>query len=122
VNGPPPELLPSLPRDENGPVFRAPWEAQSFAMAVALFERGHFTWPEWAALLAEEIARTEAAGDADTGEHYYRHWQAALERVVALKGLADGGALARYRAAWERAAARTPHGTPIVLAAGDFVA
>jgi nitrile hydratase accessory protein len=122
VNGPPPDLLPSLPRDEHGPVFRAPWEAQSFAMAVALFERGYFTWPEWAALLAEEIARALAAGDADTGERYYRHWQAALERVVALKGLSDGDALARYRAAWERAAARTPHGSPIVLDDRDFVA
>ena len=36
--------LPDLPRDEDGPVFREPWEAQAFAMALALYERGLFTW------------------------------------------------------------------------------
>ena len=42
------ETLPDLPRDADGPVFREPWEAQAFAMAVSLHERGLFTWPEWA--------------------------------------------------------------------------
>jgi nitrile hydratase accessory protein len=120
MNGPPPELLPALPRDADGPVFREPWEAQSFAMALALHERGAFTWPEWAALLADEIRRAQAAGDPDTGETYYRHWQAALERIVSAKGLSEAGALERYRAAWARAAARTPHGSPILLEADDF--
>ena len=49
--------LPLLPRDEQGPVFRAPWEAQAFAMALALHEGGAFTWPEWAAALTEAIRR-----------------------------------------------------------------
>jgi len=68
-------------------VFREPWEAQAFAMALALHERGLFTWPEWAATLGEEIKRAQAAGDPDTGETYYRHWLNTLERLVASKGV-----------------------------------
>ncbi len=120
MNGPPPEVLAALPRDADGPVFREPWEAQSFAMALALYQRGVFTWPEWSALLADEIARAQAAGDPDTGENYYRHWLNALERMVAERGLTDAGALARYRDAWEHAAGRTPHGSAILLAPEDF--
>jgi nitrile hydratase accessory protein len=112
--------LPGLPRDDDGPVFAEPWQAQAFALAIALNERGVFTWSEWATTLADEIRRAQAAGDPDTGETYYRHWLAALERLVAEKGLADAMTLARYADAWGRAAGRTPHGTPIELAAGDF--
>jgi nitrile hydratase accessory protein len=89
-------------------------------MAVALHERGLFTWSEWAATLAEEIARAQAQGDPDTGATYYRHWLAALERIVAHKNVAKAEALARHRAAWAHAAQRTPHGAPIELKPGDF--
>jgi nitrile hydratase accessory protein len=112
--------LPGLPRDEAGPVFREPWEAQAFAMTLALHNRDVFTWPEWAAALADAIKRAQAAGDPDRGDTYYYHWLAALERLVAEKGIADGADLARTRDAWERAAARTPHGTPIELRPADF--
>jgi nitrile hydratase accessory protein len=112
--------LPGLPRDADGPVFAEPWEAQAFALAVALHERGVFSWSEWAAALAEEIHRAQATGDPDTGETYYRHWLAALERLVSEKGVADAATLARYADAWGRAADRTPHGTPIELAPRDF--
>ena len=83
-----PRAVPGIPRDDDGPVFREPWEAQAFAMALALHERGLFTWTEWAAALADEIKRAQAAGDPDTGETYYRHWLATLERLVAEKGVA----------------------------------
>jgi nitrile hydratase accessory protein len=106
--------------DEFGPVFRAPWEAEVFALALALNERGLFTWTEWAATLGEEIRKAQAGGDPDTGETYYLHWLATLERIVAAKGLADAGLLARTRDAWRHACARTPHGTPIELLSGDF--
>ena len=112
--------LPDIPCDAEGPVFREPWEAQAFAMALTLHERGVFTWPEWAATLADEIKRAQAAGDPDTGETYYRHWLATLERLVAAKGVTNTETLHRYRDAWDRAADRTPHGKPIVLAAEDF--
>jgi nitrile hydratase accessory protein len=114
------DALPGIPRDTEGPVFHEPWEAQAFSMAVALHERGAFTWPEWAATLADEIKRAQAGGDPDTGETYYQHWLAALERLVAEKGIASRDTLTRYRDAWDRAADRTPHGKPIELSPQDF--
>src|ERR1700727_3145790 len=80
------DALPGIPRDGDGPVFREPWEAQAFAMALALHGRGLFTWKEWAATLADEIRRAQQGGDPDTGETYYRHWLATLERLIAEKG------------------------------------
>jgi nitrile hydratase accessory protein len=115
-----PDTLSDLPSGAAGPVFREPWEAQAFAMALALHERGLFTWNEWAAALADEIKAAQAAGDPDSGDTYYRHWLNALERLVAEKKIAGGDALTRYRQAWRHAAERTPHGTPITLADGDF--
>jgi nitrile hydratase accessory protein len=112
--------IASIPRDADGPVFREPWQAQAFAMALALHARGLFTWPEWAALLTEEIRRAQAEGDPDTGESYYLHWLATLERIVAAKGVASAATLARYRDAWDHAVDRTPHGMPIALEPRDF--
>ncbi|QOZ53299.1 nitrile hydratase accessory protein [Bradyrhizobium sp. CCBAU 53338] len=112
--------IPSIPRDDDGPVFRAPWEAHAFAMALSLHDRGVFTWPEWAAALADEIKRAQAAGDPDTGETYYLHWLATLEGLVARKGVASMDTLHRYRNAWDHAADRTPHGKPIELKPEDF--
>ena len=86
--------MPGIPRDADGPVFREPWEAQAFAMTLALHERGLFTWTEWAAALAAEIKRAQAAGDPDTGETYYSHWLAALEKLVAEKGVTTDGDVA----------------------------
>ena len=112
--------VPGIPRGPQGPVFREPWEAEAFAMAVALHERGLFAWSEWTAVLADEIRQAQANGDPDTGETYYRHWLAALERIVAEKGVADAGTLRKYYDAWDHAADRTPHGTPIELRPSDF--
>ena len=112
--------LPDLPQDAEGMVFREPWEAQAFAMALALYDRGVFTWSEWAAMLADEIRRAQAGGDPDTGETYYRHWLATLERMVAEKGVTSTATLNRYREAWDHAADRTPHGQPIELRPDDF--
>jgi nitrile hydratase accessory protein len=115
-------LLPGQPEADGEPVFGEPWEAHAFAMAVRLHEQGLFTWPQWAATLAEEIKRAQAAGDPDTGETYYHHWLAALERLVAESGAASSEEQERTREAWRRAADRTPHGAPIELRADDFPA
>ncbi len=112
--------VPGIPGDAEGPVFREPWEAQAFAMALALYDKGLFTWVEWAQTLAAEIKRAKAAGDPDTGETYYLHWLAALERLVAAKGVASSDALHRVKHAWEHACERTPHGKPIELSDQDF--
>jgi nitrile hydratase accessory protein len=114
------KAVASIPRDEDGPVFREPWEAHAFAMALALHARGLFTWNEWAAALADQIKRAQTEGDPDTGETYYRHWLATLEHLVAAKGVATSEALHRYRDAWDHAADRTPHGKPIELTPEDF--
>ena len=115
-----PPLAPGMPRDADGPVFREPWEAQAFAMTLALHERGLFSWVEWAEALAAQISDAQAAGDPDAGDSYYRHWLAALEGLVARKGASSGDELARYRHAWDHAADRTPHGQPIELRGEDF--
>jgi nitrile hydratase accessory protein len=112
--------VPGMPVNSEGPVFREPWEAQAFAMAVALRERGVFTASEWAETLGAEIKRAQASGDPDRGDTYYRHWLAALERIVAAKQLSDATTLRRYSDAWSHAARRTPHGTPIELKPVDF--
>ena len=104
--------LPGLPRDEQGPVFKEPWEAKAFAMALRLHERGLFTWPEWAAALSHEIGAARAQGDADLGDTYYQHWLRALEFMVARKGAASNEELGKYQRAWAEAAERTPQGRP----------
>jgi nitrile hydratase accessory protein len=114
------EVVPGIPRDESGPVFRAAWEAYAFAMALALYEKGLFAWSEWAVMLGEEIKKAQAAGDPDTGETYYHHWLATLERMVAEKGATSAQALKEHFQAWECAMHRTPHGKPIELKPEDF--
>jgi nitrile hydratase accessory protein len=122
IDMPPLALAPGMPRDADGPMFREPWEAQAFAMTLALHERGLFSWVEWAEALAAQITAAQAAGDPDAGDTYYRHWLAALEGLVARKGASSGDELARYRHAWDHAADRTPHGQPIELRGEDFPA
>ena len=108
--------LPRLPRDEGGPVFAEPWQAQAFALAVKLSEQGHFTWKEWAAGLAEELQAAARRGEPDDGSRYYEHWLTALERLVTAKGLTDQATLLTRREAWAEAYRATPHGTPVELA------
>ena len=107
--------LPRLPQDEGGPVFAEPWQAQAFALAVKLSERGYFTWKEWASALAEELNTAANRGDPDDGSHYYEHWLTALERLVAAKGLSDPEALLERKEAWADAYRHTPHGKPVIL-------
>ena len=112
--------LPQLPRDDGGPVFAEPWQAQAFVLAVKLSDSGHFTWKEWAAALAQELKAAAHRGEPDDGSHYYEHWLATLERLVVAKGLTNPTALATRKEAWADAYRHTPHGKPIELtAAGD---
>ena len=107
--------LPAFPRDESGPVFAEPWQAQAFAMAVRLSAEGHFTWKEWAAALADELKAVVARGEIDDGSRYYEHWLAALERLVIAKGLSNRAALHERKEAWADAFRHTPHGKPVEL-------
>ena len=114
------DALPSLPRDAGEPVFAEPWQAQAFALAVRLSADGHFTWKEWAAALAEELAAALGRGEPDDGSRYYHHWVAALERLVTERGLAGAPALGARKAAWAEAYRNTPHGQPVELKQADF--
>ena len=111
--------LPPIPRNESGPVFAEPWQAQAFALAVKLSEAGYFTWKEWAATLAGELKAAADRGEPGDGSHYYQHWLTALERLVIAKSLTDGAALLERKEAWADAYRHTPHGKPIELTPPD---
>ena len=107
--------LPRLPRDNAGPVFVEPWQAQAFALAVTLSDQGHFTWKEWAGELADTLRAAADRGEPDDGSRYYDYWLDTLERMVMVKGLADQATLVARKDAWAAAYRNTPHGTPVVL-------
>ncbi len=74
----------AVPRRNGELVFDAPWQGRAFGMAVALSEGGLFPWEEFRQALIHEIAAAEARG----GEfRYYDAWMAALEHVLAGRGL-----------------------------------
>jgi nitrile hydratase accessory protein len=106
-----PGPLAGQPRDETGPVFAEPWQAQAFALAVQLSEAGYFTWTEWSETLGAELR----AGGEDDGTRYYESWLRALERLSLAKGLTDTATLDTRIAAWADAYRRTPHGRPVEL-------
>jgi nitrile hydratase accessory protein len=116
------DSLPRIPRDEAGPVFAEPWQAQAFAIAVRLSAQGYFTWNEWAAALAAELAQAAELGEADDGSEYYHHWLSALEGLVTSKGLADVATLFERKEAWADAYRHTPHGKPVELRPGFRIA
>jgi nitrile hydratase accessory protein len=111
--------LPRLPRDEGGPVFAEPWQAQAFALAVRLSAQGYFTWKEWAATLASELKAAADRGEPDDGSRYYEHWLSALERLVTSKRLTDDRELLARKEEWADAYRHTPHGKPVVLRKTD---
>jgi nitrile hydratase accessory protein len=94
------------------PVFAEPWQAQVFALTVALHEKGLFSWSEWAEVLSAEVKGPDAAPD---GHDYYERWLTALEKLLAAKGAAMPVDVDALAAAWQRAAHATPHGKPILL-------
>ncbi len=111
--------LPALPRDDDGPVFAEPWQAQAFALALVLHRAGVFEWREWSEALGAAIDRARRAGDADLGDTYYLHWLDALEGLCRERtGLTPDQLLAR-KERWRRAYLNTPHGRPIELSAAD---
>ena len=102
------------------PVFSEPWQAEAFAMVVALADRGVFTWAEWADALSAEVHRPDAAPD---GHDYYHHWMRALETLLASKGVArkaDGDVRDRRRRqtgrsanGWRRSSAQIAPPPPV---------
>ncbi len=107
--------VPSIPHRDDAPVFQAPWEAEAFAMVLALHERQVFSWTEWASVLADAIFQAQQEGDPDIGDTYYLHWLSALENIVLAKGVGAPDQLQGLAEAWRQAALTTPHGMPIEL-------
>ncbi|MCY4263300.1 MAG: nitrile hydratase accessory protein [Gammaproteobacteria bacterium] len=105
------------PHNEVGPVFSEPWEAQAFALVLALQQQGAFSWKEWAQVLNARIVAAQALGDPDLGDTYYHHWLAALEQMTLKKGLTDREEIGSRLAAWRDAYLSTPHGEPVELKA-----
>ena len=97
------------------PVFAEPWQAQAFALAVKLSEAGYFSWSEWSAALAGELAEASRRGEPDDGSRYYDRWLAALERLVGEKNLIAPASLLARKEEWAEAYRRTPHGQPVML-------
>ena len=110
------DALPQLPRDEEGPVFDEPWQAQAFALAFKLAEEGHFTWTEWTHAIGAELKAAADRGEPDDGSRYYEYWLAALETLVTGKNLTNMAALNERKADWIDAYHQTPHGQPVELA------
>ena len=100
------------------PVFSEPWEADTFAMLVALEKQNLISWSEWADELGAEIKGNSAS--VDTGAEYYVHVLGALEKLLVKKRVISTQGLAQYKAGWARVAKRTPHGKPMELKAEDL--
>ena len=107
-------LVPDALKQESEPVFAEPWQAQAFAMTIALHQSGLFSWDDWASTLGAVIGDHRDQDDR-SGGRYYEFWLAALEQIVAQKGAADAAGLSDLKAAWAQAYRDTPHGTPVVL-------
>ena len=111
------QTIPSLSFEEEGPVFREPWEAQAFALAVCLSKSGYFSWKEWTETLGVVILDARKAGDPDRGDTYYLHWLRALERLIAEKNILLSEDLKKRNEAWTRGCLPNPNGKPVELKA-----
>ncbi|WP_246226261.1 nitrile hydratase accessory protein [Chelativorans xinjiangense] len=101
-----------LPQADDDRAFSEPWQAQAFALTLALHQKGVFSWSEWAKSLSEELKKR---GVAEDGSDYYECWLSALEKLLVAKSVAAPGDVDALAAAWQRAAHATPHGKPILL-------
>ena len=81
----------AVPRKNGELVFQTPWESHAFAMAVALCERGLFTWDEFRAHLIAEIGRWERENPQGSEYQYYERWVAALGKLLLERGVCDLG-------------------------------
>lgn len=101
------------------PAFSEPWQAQAFALAVALQDAGVIDRAQWTKAFSEAIAAAEASGGVIDAERYHRLWVETLEALsVAQAGLSPRR-IGETQEAWAQAYRRTPHGQPVELAAGS---
>ena len=96
--------------------FDEPWQAQLFALTVALNEAGHFAWPDWAAAFGATLKRRGAERAQDGGADYYAAWLETLEGFLDARGHAPTAEALKAKVAWEAAYLATPHGQPVKIA------
>jgi nitrile hydratase accessory protein len=85
---------PAAPPRRNGElVFDAPWESRVFGITMALYEQGRFEWDEFRGRLIAAIGREEREHPAGAPFPYYACWLAALEELLAAKGMCAAAAL-----------------------------
>lgn len=101
----PDHVKPDAPFDE-------PWQAQLFALTVAMNEAGHFTWPDWAATFGPMVQDAPA-------DIYWQIWSEALIKILEETGIAEASEIRAMTRQWHAAARNTPHGQPIELTAAS---
>ena len=111
-------LPPDIPGGHAEPVFLEPWHAEIFSLAVALNRKGVFTWSEWVETFSSAVREIPTDEGESPETAYYCRWLAALERLVAQRGLSSREEMARRKEEWRRAYLRTPHGESIALERG----
>ncbi|MFM9842523.1 MAG: nitrile hydratase accessory protein [Dongiaceae bacterium] len=82
-----------IPRDAEGPVFSAPWQARIFGAVAALLDKGVIGRDEFRDYLAAAVKAGHSHGDPATA--YYEQWLAAAERLLGDRGLLASGAVGR---------------------------
>ena len=102
--------IPDIGADR--PPFEEPWQGEAFALVVSLQRAGHIGVREWTEALAREIAADRESG---TARSYHRQWLAALEALLASKGLVGEAEREARAEAWREAYRTTPHGLPVEL-------
>ena len=100
--------------------FHHPWQATAFALVLALQDRQILARDRWSAALGVQIQCACNRGMPDDNDTYYKCWLAALEQVLTQEGLTTPSEIQYFRHAWLAAAARTPHGKPIVLTEAEL--
>lgn len=88
--------------------FDHPWQAQLFAITLALNESGHFTWAEWSREFGPRVKHTET-------ERYWEVWSEALVALLEARGMTDSAKIEALKLQWQASARVTPHGQPIEL-------
>ncbi|MFT4715598.1 MAG: nitrile hydratase accessory protein [Paracoccaceae bacterium] len=94
--------------------FEAPWHGQAFALAVALNEAGHFSWPEWTDMFSAALKQAGAQKPLDGSDDYYGIWVQTLEEMLVSKSMTAPNNLAEMKSLWRDAFLETPHGQPVI--------
>jgi len=86
--------------------FEEPWQAQLFALTIALNESGTFSWTDWSNAFAPRFQKSGI---------YWEAWSEAFVALLEERDIADKATIEALKDRWQNAARATPHGQPIEL-------